>query len=243
MTFLELCQAYVREAGIDRSGTPRPVSVQNQVGELASAVDWVRQAYIEIQRSKSNWAFLRGYFTLDTVDGQQKYAASDCKDVSTGQDVDRFAAWWLDDIENPPKCYLKSTGRGGEYWMTYIERRYFNQLYAIGNNAIAKSMPAHIAIDFDRKLMLGLTPNDVYVVSGEYQKSAQVLTEDDDIPEMPEDFHYLIVYEALRKYGGSDMAPEVLMRVETEGAALRSSLVSDQLPNPGDYAFSGRPLA
>lgn len=240
MTFLQLCQAFVREAGIDRSGQSMPVTVAGQVGDLGSAVDWIRQAYIEIQRSKPNWAFLRGYFQLETVNGQQKYLASECTDG--GQPITRHSAWWLQDIDNPPKSYLKSAGKGAEYWLTYQPRSYFVQLYNIGNNSIQTSLPATISIDFDRKLMLGLTPNDVYVVSGEYQKSAQVLADDDDVPEMPEDFHYLIVYEALRKYGGFDVAPEVLMRAETEGAALRSSLVNDQLPIPGDW-FSGRPLA
>ena len=241
MTFLELCQAFVWEANIDRSGTARPVSVENQVGDLESAVRWIRQAYIELQRSKTNWAFLRGEFALETVDGQRKYAYGDCTDG--GNPITRHAAWWLSDINNPPKCYLKSTGRGGEYFLTYQPRVYFNQLFNIGNNALAKSMPSNIAIDVDRGLLLGMTPNGVYVVTGEYQKSAQVLTANNDVPEMPADFHYLIVYEALRKYAADDLAPEVLTRAETEGAALRNALNRDQLPNPGDMDFAGRPLA
>jgi hypothetical protein len=242
MTFLELCQAYVREADIDRTAL-RPVSVVGQIGDLGMAVHWIRQAYIEIQNSKKNWAWMRGYFELATVAGQRRYAPSDCIDLKTSQPISRFKEWWLDDVENPPRCYPQASGKGGEYWLTYAPRNFFVQLYDIGNNATSQSMPAHISVDFDRSLLVGLTPNAPYVISGEFQRSAQVLTNDGDIPEMPQDYHYLIVYEALRKYGGSDIAPEVMARAETEGQALRSALINDQIPVPGDVMFAGRPLA
>jgi len=228
MTFLELVRAYVREAGVERVRTDIPVSVADQQGELANAVHWVRQAWIELQASREDWQFMRGKFTLETVQGQRVYEFSDCEDVDTGNAIDRFSDWYFVDRHDPPRCFLQSTGKGGEFWLTAIPYDRFNQIHAL--NVEPEGMPIHISEDPQRRLLLGQTPNDVYVVTGQYRRGPQILQADGDTPDMPEQFHYLIVYDALRKYGGSDAAGEVLLRCDTEGGSLRRSLYANQLP-------------
>jgi hypothetical protein len=97
----------------------------------------------------------------------------------------------------------------------------------------------HIPIDPTNQLVLGPVPNEEYTITGEYQKSPQILAQNDDEPEMPEEFHMLIVYEALLTYGFSQAAGDVLNLASSRGGALRSALLGNQLP-----AFrKGRSLA
>ena len=87
-----------------------------------------------------------------------------------------------------------------------------------------------MTIDPQRNLILGPKPDAAYTITGEYQMSAQVLAADGDTPEMPSDYHQLIVYSAMKKYGGFHSAPEVSARGITEGNALMRQLESNQRP-------------
>ena len=64
-----------------------------------------------------------------------------------------------------------------------------------------------------------------------YRKSAQALTLDADIPEMPTDFHELIVWEALKRLGNFDEG-QVQQRAEWANNArlVKFDLERDQLP-------------
>ena len=55
MTFVEACQRTARNCGI--SGN-EPSTVTNQSGALGFIVDYVRDAWIEIQMSDDRWLFM-----------------------------------------------------------------------------------------------------------------------------------------------------------------------------------------
>lgn len=227
MDFISLCRRVRQEAGISGDG---PAGVTNQTGELRRIVDWVREAYDEIQMAHNDWLWLRGQFTLLTEDGKRSYAHGDAIDVQTAQPIARFSRWLVDDAEDPSKIYLQAAGVGGQFWLTYFPWEHFNTIYSIGVQQTTTSMPAHIAVSPDRKLHLGPTPNDVYVVTGDYQRSPQYLSADGDIPEMPSEFHRLIVYGALERYGLFESAPEVLARVDRHRPRLMAQLQAQQRP-------------
>lgn len=214
-----------------------PVTVVNQTGNLGKAVRWAADAYNELQTSNDCWRWMRSRFTLNTVALTEEYAYSDCTDSRLSATIDRFSHWLITDRRNPPRAYLTSSGAGSQYHLQYIDWDTFCALYKIGN--INPSMPAHITIDPQDNIVLGPTPNDDYTITGEYQMSQQELSADADVPEMPSQFHMLIVYEAMIKHAGDQLAEESMARAIRESGPLRSALMARQ----GPVFRRGRPMA
>lgn len=226
MTFLEIVQALAMECDLANT----PADTTNQIGQLARLVNWCRQAYVELQSdSDANWRWLRHTFTLTTTASQDTYAHGACVDSSTTDPIDRFNKWRFEDAVDPPRIYLSSAGKGTENDLIFLPYTWFKQIYRRGS--IVPGYPAHIAIDPQDNILLGPEPNDEYIVTGEYYRSAQILGDengDDDVPEMPSQYHYLIVYDALRTYGFDQAAQEVLSRAERQGTRLRRQLENNQ---------------
>ena len=134
----------------------------------------------------------------------------------------------MDDLEDRPKCYLSSGGVGGEYWLIYIPWEQFKVLYKKGTQN--NGQPIHITVDNAENIVLGPKPDAVYVVSGDFQRGVQVLAADGDIPDMPTNYHDLIVYRAIEKYGANSVAPEIFNRARLEGNRIMRALELSQLP-------------
>lgn len=173
---------------------------------------------------------MRSTWSVNTVAGDDSYAGTDCTDTRLSATVTRFKRWWPldDDGRSNVKSYLQSAGVSGEGWLVFLPWSYFRSVYKIGTQN--NGLPTHFTIDPQNNLLLGPKPDGVYVVSGEYQMSAQVLAADADTPEMPSDYHQLIVYYAMRKFASNSVAPEVMSRAVAEGNRLLRQLELDQLP-------------
>jgi len=223
-TFLELTQDLRREVGISGTG---PASVLGNTGELERLVNWIKNAYIEIQnRHGGNWRFMRSDFTIDTTVGQDEYVFSDFTDIADASAISRFSSWRFKEYRNPPKIFLTSAGVGGQTWMSSVRFDPFENIYSIGTQNDAR--PFHITITPQDSVKIGPAPSEIYTVTGEYYKSAQILAADSDVPEMPPQFHQLIVYEAMKKYAGFESAPEVMARAHAEGNRVMRQLEVNQ---------------
>lgn len=222
MNYLELCQTFARETGISTSG---PSSVTGQIGEFISVIDWVQQAYIDIQL-RHPWKWLRREFTLQTTDGDGVYAFSDCTDADGT--LTRFDRWLINDLHDPPKIYQGSAA--GETFLSYVDHADFRVVYQIGAQRTNESQPIHITADEQDRLLLGPIPNGQYTVTGWYFRSPQVLAENDDVPEMPAHFHRLIVLYALEHYGYKYVAQEALERSFRQGRRMLRQLEATQAP-------------
>lgn len=226
MTFLEGVQRLRRETrGV--AGAGQPTSVESQTGQLQRLVDYYSDAWENIQNSREDWRWMRKPFTVNTVAGTEAYAFGSCTDTEAGAVISRFSRWYRHSI----KAYLQSTGVSGEYPLRYIEWDLFRRIYHYGTQN--NGQPAHVSIDPNNKLCLGPKPDAVYVVGGDFQRSAQILAEDDDEPEMPDEYHMLIVWDALRDYGLATPATEAYVRGETQGKKIRRRLERKQLPPVG----------
>lgn len=228
-TFLKICQDVARECGVagGADAAPKPTTVIGQTGELNRIVHWVTDAYNEIQGSQ-NWRWMRKKFSVDTVAGTDTYAFGDCTDVDDAALITRFKAWRLDDQRNPPKIYLTSTGLGGQVLLTYAPWDNFEYLYKTGSLQTQTSQPVHITVNPKDEIQLGITPNDIYTLIGDYHKSEQILAVDLDVPEMPAAYHDLIKYQAMEFYGLFESAPEIISRAQNGMTRLRNQLKRNQ---------------
>ncbi len=229
MTFLELARRLALECGMTASASI-PAAVTSQTGNLLKAVNWLGDAWNELQTSNDNWRWMRSRFTLPTVASTSEYAYTDATDVIASATISRFARWIVMDPYNPPKAYLTSSGIGSQYHLGFLSWEDFQQVYRIGTEQ--EGPPVHVTIDPQNNLVFGPTPNDIYTITGEYQKSPQILAANGDTPELPARFHMLLVYEAMRIYANDQVAQEVMNRAVTQGNRLLSMLQLDQLPAP-----------
>jgi len=217
------------------------IGTADQQGDLYRIVDWCIDAWTELQSSKRTWRFMRSRFTINTVADTSEYAYGAFTDVLAGALISRFRNWFVDNPQNPPKAYRTSSGIGTQYYMRFQAWNDFQALYQMGNQN--PGQPQIITVDPQNNIVVWPTPNDDYTITGDYHKSPQLLSADDDgdteFADMPAMFHTVVMYDAMRKYGTTEGAEEVILRANTEGAALKRDLDRDQLPRFEE----GSPLA
>jgi len=217
MNFLELVKRARQECGIAGDG---PITTVNQTREMKRLVDWTAQAWVDIQNERSDWDFLRKPVTFNTVAGQQEYAAG--SDIN----ITDFKKWRKDSFRE----YLESAGEGSQQYLGQSNYTAFRDYYMFGSQRLITSMPLHISITPDRKLALGPCPDNVYVIEGEYYRRAQVLAADADVPLMDEDYHMLIVYGVMKKYGMFEVANEQISAAREEKSRLELRLINEYTP-------------
>lgn len=206
-TYLSGVQKLAIECGL----TSLPTTTASQTGEFRRFVEWYKDSWTRIQQ-RLNWRWQRHGFSLPTVASTQAYAYTAATDTTDAETISRFREWRIEDIHDPPKIYLTSGGASGQRWMTYTPYEWFASVYMIGSQS--EGYPAHITIDPRDRLLLGPTPDAVYTLTGDYIRSAQILADDSDIPEMPTEYHDLIWQFAMFNYGMFEAAPEAVQRAE-----------------------------
>lgn len=224
-TFLSLTQDLRRECLIPGSG---PSTVIGQTGQLERLVNWIRDAYTEIQNEQANWRWMRGNFQLLTVSGTRYYAygAAGMTDSDSAAAITRWARWWTEN----PFIYLQSAGVGTRHALAWVDWQDHREVFNAGSQN--NGYPIEWSIDPQERISFRDIPDAVYVFQGEYQKGPQILAADADIPEMPSRHHALIVATAMKKFASAYAAPEVYAQAKDIEAMHRTSLEISQLPAP-----------
>ncbi len=237
MNLLGLVQSLHHEAKLAGA---EPDAVTGQTGRAADLVRWSIEAWNDIQRDRDGkWNWLRSHFTLDTTAEDPSYAYGNCNDVGDDAAITRFRRWDLDSRERP-LIYLSADGKATERQLAIDNWTHFRYLYVRATHTAA--YPGAIAVDVANNLYLGPTPDAVYRVTGNYWKSNQALAADADIPELPADYHMMIVWRAIVKYAYNTVSHEVLARAKAEGPPLYDALVLNQAYSRLSFSVAG-PLA
>lgn len=221
MTFLQLVNSLKQETGVAGADFSTVSGLTKEPKRLA---DWIAQSWLEIQMERTDWDFMRKAVTFNTVDGQQQYHVGDGLDI----DIDDFGSWRNESF----RSYIQSAGVATEIILTqYYSYSGFRDFYMLGSRRLVTGRPLYITINpNDRSLLLGFTPNDIYVVSGEYFQTPQVLTADADEPIMPSRYHMAIVYKAMMKYGLFMSAQEQITAGQQGYSMLFNRMINDQTP-------------
>lgn len=218
MTYLQLCNSLIQKCGISGGSIS---SVANQVGEALRVVNWIAEAYIQIQLASPTWNWMRSDVSFSTVSNQGSYLPSQAG-------VTDFANWKTDSF----RCYVTSTGVRSEMFLEKMDYDTFRDTYLFGNLRLSYSRPTVISFAPNYSINLGMAPDSTdYTIVGEYFKQPTTLVNSTDTPAMPSQFHNIIVYKAMMMYGMYEAAQEVVI----EGANLYNQmlrrLVRDQLPD------------
>ena len=215
--FITLAKRVRQECGV--SGADN--TVVNATGEWSRIVNWTATAWLDIQMENPEWEWMRKSLSFNTVAHQSTYSPT--TDIA----LTDFSSWKEDSF----RVYLQSAGIGTEQLLPFRDYNSFRNYYLLSSNSTTYSRPSEITIKPNKDLILGLSPDDIYTVSGEYYKEPIILTLDADTPDMPTKFHMAIVYKAMMSYGSFEAANEVYSRGEKEYKSMLNKIRYDQMPS------------
>lgn len=220
-TFLELVNKTRNEcgaSGADLTSLGGILSKQNALFK-----QWVIDSWAAIQRKHRRWGFMERDFSFNTVAGQQSYAAASLAPTP----LTSFREWKPETF----RLYKTSIGVADEQILVPItDLQSFRDLYQFGTMSTTQQRPVAFALDTDKSILLGCTPDDIYTCRGKYQKAPQILVADTDEPDVNDYYHDLVMFRAMEKYALYNAAPEVLARAQTEGGRMMNELEAEYLP-------------
>jgi hypothetical protein len=234
-TFLQLVNLARSEAAVAGGDLTTLQSGLTKESQLFKS--WVANEWLILQGKHPDWQFLRTTGEFNSVANQAQYTPQQAEATVDGTSATAsiLADWKRDSfrISTAGNSYADEAIFGFMPWDT------FRNMYQYGAMRAARNKPVVFSVDPQKNIWLGATPDQAYTVGYEFYRTPQALSADADTPLMPDRFHSLVAYKALRAYGIYMSAPEVIGRADDKINELYGGLVNDQLPG----IVSGPPLA
>jgi hypothetical protein len=209
VTFLELCKRLRQECGGSGSGPP---SVTTATGEDRLWVDWINDAWLELQALRPDWYWMWEPAEISVVAGTRTYALA-----STTLRRDSLR------LDGDPVSLIE--------WPVF-ERQY-------GVPYVGSTRPTACSIRPDGNLVLATEPVEDGALAYEHYRVPVPMAGNDEAPTLPARYHLLLVCDGMRKYGFYDNAPEVLQRGDIEYQRMLARLARDTMSRvnvPGPLA-------
>jgi hypothetical protein len=221
MNYLQLAQKLRRKCRVIGSG---PTATTGQSEEYQRLLDWINEAWLFIQRKHEDWRFMRASASCITVQGQAAYSPT------TDFNLQDFGYWALDIAAGDTfRSYVTSVGPQSEIFLPVIDYDRWRDTYLYGATRYAYSRPVEIALAPDNSLAVGNIPVAGYTLIGDYYRIPSELVDAGDVPDMPEQYHWAIIYKAMMFYGASESAPEVYDDGEAEFKKIMAVLERNEL--------------
>jgi hypothetical protein len=229
MNYLQLVQRLKVESG--RSGAV-PDTLSGLTVNDQRLANWVADQWLEIQRRRRDWNWMRKTVTGPLQDGVGVYGS---QDIDGGADPQSRWCVQTDDYT----ITITPAAGGPPRELTMLNYEQFQRLYLIAPPAA--SVPLYWSQSLAGKLLLGPVPEvgADWVIAADFFKRPTLLVGEDDEPDMPEEFHILIMWRALLELAGMDAAPEVEARARRNVQTLWADLVATQTPK---LTLSTKPL-
>jgi len=254
MNYLELVKRLASETGTELESKVTTVEVPpaTAYGETTEhrtrLINWVRQAWIEIQEDQDQWNFMVRRASMPLVRGQTSYAIAelaepDCNgclpeecdpDEAFYDYIVPFVApqdyryiWMVDGSTqqpNPQICY-------------YVHpERFFGDRDRMNKTAFGQ--PSRYSIDRTGCIVFDASPSDDdYHIQFEYKLLPHEFLTDEDTPRgLPLKYHMLIIYKAMVYYAMFDEADKQVQRAAKLARDWMNKLRRDQLK---EYTMPG----
>ncbi len=210
MQFIQMAQAVRKLVGLQGSG---PSSV-DATGVEGMFIELVKTSWKDIQNSRSKWKWMRDEKTFSMVVGTTAYTPA-----TVFGPVNRFKHWYKD-------TFFVTVG-GQKTPLRFVEFDTFRDRHI---NDTTNAPIYDFTIRPKDSALIFTPPDSTYTITCCYHKSNQDLSAATDIPELPEDFHLVIVYKAVASYALSMAISHIYQEYSMEYNKLYGSLLRDQLP-------------
>lgn len=215
MNFLQICQRVFVEGGLSGQIS----STQNQSGEALRVVGWVADAYRRLINDQGlNWNFVRPEFIAPLVQGQGTYTFD-------GLGLPRGVQW-----DTRSMRVATRPDMADETFLAHMDYRVFRNFWEFSSRRDQTGRPLNATVDADTSLRIAPIPDGEYYIAGQALIDPNALIESVDVPVIPERFHMILVWDALRSYGMFEAAPEVVARADNNLKVILQQLYVDQTP-------------
>lgn len=207
MNFLNLCKRLRQEAGYSGSG---PSTAIGQTGEAKRIVDWLNDAWMDLQSMRTDWRFMLEEFEVILNPGDSTVTLSaDFKSMEE-------------------KSVVLKRADGSRSYPTYLTPE--NMRLLKRNNDDNPSYPFYYSVDEKGLMTVFPSCNEVVVIDGDYYVKPSPLVENTDIPRLPEEHHLALVWMGLMSAAGYDEAGNTWQRGSDRFGKMLDDLNTTQLP-------------
>jgi hypothetical protein len=215
MNLLQMAQRLHRESG--RSGIG-PASLVDLSKEQQRLVDYIADAWTELQSRETDWRFMRKRKTATLVAGQSSYTAADLA-------ITDFGRWRPQGDDYQPNLY-GTTAPDNYVRLDFMPLDEWRENYVYSTQPAGR--PLNWSVDDDDSLLIGPAPDaaDTYSLRKEYKRTPTVLVENSSTPDIAPEFHMILVWRALIEVGKMDNAPDVLSRATANFARYEDNLLA-----------------
>jgi hypothetical protein len=211
MNYLQLCQAVRSRIGLHGTG---PSTVVSPTDVEQDIVDAVRDAWIDIQNYREDWDWMKTTESFNTASGTTTYTTTAIAGPSNR--VAKFVKGSL---------WLYSNSKWNK--LSYLDEDTFDEMY---KNDSSSGIPFHYTILRSNQSVKMQKPNAIYACEIDYIYQPQLLAANTDTPELPVQWHNLIIYLAIQKLSASIASTSTAMEYGQAYAVTMGQMMRQQLP-------------
>jgi len=212
MTFLQICQKISQLSGLHGSMTD-VISNKDLQNKISNSVN---ESWIQLQLLRKDWSFMIKRHAFTCQQGIEIYKASSSTEPEVG--IEDLGTYIRDSffLDHKPLSYVTSKN------------------YPYIDNTV-EAEPKWFTVDpRTNDLYLDL-PDSAYVFDVYYRKSVQDLfsgsTPNNNIPELPEGYHSILVYGGLSSFAAFIGSPELYGEWTLEYEKILGSMMREFLPS------------
>ena len=196
----------------------------SQQGDMLNVVEWIRAADYQIQSQYANWNYLWATGSITTTPSQSAYQKAIAEPEGADELPVDFNVLYPNSIKINGVCLLPLT---------------YQEFYSSGLfDSAATGPPTMVTVRPDNSIQFYPTPDAAYTVDFQYYRTPGNLLNPTDVSLIPEQFHWAIIYLAMRFYAEYDAAQELMLR-STEGYnEWIKKLEASQLPGKSWHLMS-----
>lgn len=232
MTYLELVQEAIKESG---ASTEVPSTLVGTTGLTDKFKRWVKQAWKKIQLERPDWYF-RG--EEQVIQNITSAALNEGVRVPTSLMPSTAVPSWNFVLRYDIYIHLQNDATDVPTLLRYIPWNNWYEGYGRSDAQLEyneseseTSRPQRFTISPTGEMWINPIPDDTYEIQLFGPKKLQELSVDADEPFLPENYHEMIVWRAVREYGMYHQDVAVAERARANYIPYKKGLDEEYLPH------------
>ena len=213
MNFLQLVQRLKRESGRSTTVSSPATFTTASVADLR-LVDWVADAWRDLQQEPLRWRWQRGTVVAPLTVGVATYAPE-------ALGITSFLEWKEENGDYAPSMFEVGQEQG-EWELCFLPYDEFRACYTVV--AQPDGQPMHWTIDTQNHFVVGPAPAKPVQLRADFERDHTELVAETDEPLIPVKFRLVLVWRALMELAAFDAAGEVYQRAQQNYAKVHKQL-------------------